>query len=145
MKKVLKYMTVYDKILIISILIISLSFIIFPVFKNWIVYSDSETDESTKKYIVIQHKNKIIQRVSLDSSFNEEPMIFKVKGDIGISKIEIYNGRVRIKKAPEKDPMKVCEKTGWISTPGPSIICVPNQITVWIEATQNNGIDGVTW
>ena len=59
------------------------------------------------------------------------------------SLIEARNGKVRLKKAPEADPLKICEKTGWISEAGPRIICVPNKITVWIE-TGENDIDGIS-
>ena len=149
MKKVFKYMTFYDKILIIMVLIISISFIVFPFLKNRNLFSNIDNNDSknTNKYVVIQSKNKIVQKISLDRSYNKEPIIIEVKGNVGTSKIEINQGKVRIKKAPPADPMKVCEKTGWISSSGPSIICVPNQITVWIETRQKreNEIDGVTW
>jgi hypothetical protein len=49
-----------------------------------------------------------------------------------------------MKKAPERDPEKVCEKTGWIDQPGPMIICVPNQIAIWIEK-KDAELDGISW
>ena len=74
----------------------------------------------------------------------QEPIIFEVEGPIGIHIIEVNQGRVRVREAPAADPLKICEKTGWIDREGPIIVCVPNSLSLWLEST-NSDIDGMSW
>lgn len=136
--KLMKYLTLYDKILIIFVIAVSLTAIIFPVILHW-----GTVNKETDVYIMIQSGNEIVRKLDISRTYGEEPTYIKVKGPLGISLIEAHNGKVRLKKAPEADPLKICEKTGWISEAGPRIICVPNKITVWIE-TGENDIDGIS-
>lgn len=137
--KLLKYLTLYDKILIIFVIIVSISAIILP-----FIYRVNMNNEETDAYIMIQSGNEVVKRIAVARTYREEPILIKIRGQLGTSMIEAYKGRVRMKKAPETDPLKICEKTGWISQTGPRIICVPNKITIWIEAGGND-IDGVSW
>lgn len=137
MRKLLKYMTFYDKILIISIIVISLVFIAYP-FINML-----KNEDNNNRFIIIQSSQGIEERIPLSKTY-ENNLIFEVEGPIGTSIVEAKEGRVRLKKAPPKDPLKTCEKTGWISSPGPVIVCVPNQISIWIEDTKTD-FDGVSW
>lgn len=143
MRKLLRYMTLYDKILIIFIISLSLVFIVLPVINNLNVSSKNQNDNN--KYIIIQSGEKIVKKISIAKTYQKKPILIEIKGSIGTSLIEAHQGRVRIKKAPETDPMKVCEKTGWIENFGPSIICVPNQISIWIKTISENNIDGITY
>ena len=136
MKRLWAIMTIYDLGLIVFIIIISLLLIIFPIWKNM-------NANSADKTIIISQDGKIFRELSCEDTY-EKPIIIKVNGPIGMSVIEAFQGKVRIKKAPEKDPEKICEKTGWIKEAGPTIICVPNKISIWIESKENK-LDGVTW
>ena len=140
MKKLLKHMTLYDKILIIAVISISLIFIVLPIIKSF----DSVSEDKNKGTIVIQSNSEIVRKIPISETYRDKSVIVKIKGPIGISTIEADKGRVRIMEAPADDPLKVCEKTGWIDGPGPSIICVPNKISIWIESTEAE-LDGVTW
>ncbi len=135
--KLLRYMTLYDKILIILVIIISITAIVFPVLRYYYVHNND-----MKTYIVIQAGNDIIEKIDIKKTYSDKPIYREVKGPLGLSIIEAHEGKVRMYKAPEKDPLKICEKTGWISEEGPRIICVPNKVTIWIE--EENGIDGIT-
>lgn len=44
------------------------------------------------------------------------------------AEFEVKDGKIRLINA--SCPDKLCEKTGFIGSPGQSIICVPNKITV---------------
>ena len=136
--KLLKYMTLYDKILIISIIVVSISAIIFP-----IIYHANIINNRINAEIMIQSGKTIVKKIKLENTYREKPIIFKIEGPVGISVIEAHKGRVRMKKAAEDCPLKICEKTGWISEAGPQIICVPNKVTVWIK-TGENDIDGIS-
>ena len=140
MKKLLELMTLYDKILILLVVLISLLFWIIPAL-NIIDNGDSQGE----KYIEIIAEGKPAERVPLSATFKEEPLIVEVNGPIGTSIIEAHNGKARVKEAPEHDPEKICEKTGWISRPGPSIICIPNKLSISIKSQEGNDLDGVSW
>lgn len=140
MKTLWKLLTIYDKVLIISLVLISTIAIFIPV-TDLLARDNSE---QLNKIIVIQSETSGLQKIPAENSFKEQPLLIKVEGPIGISIIEVHNGKVRLKKAPPADPGKICEKTGWISQPGPVIVCVPNKISIWIEARESN-LDGVSW
>lgn len=146
MKRVLKYLTFYDKVLIIVIMSLSIIFILYPFFINWNVFSGTDQTEEKNQYVIIQVADEVVEKVPLDQS-REDSQIIEVDGEIGVSIIEIDRSKVRVKEAPENDPLRICEKTGWINSPGPSIICIPNQLTIWIEniEEENEDLDGVSW
>lgn len=139
MQNINKYLTFYDKILIVLIIVFSLGMIIYP-FVNAYLSDDQDIQSS----IYIKAGSNQVQKIPLTDTYKKDPIIIEVKGPLGISFIEAHNGRVRLKEAPEEDPAKICEKTGWISRSGPSIICVPNRISIWIEE-ENSEIDAVSW
>lgn len=139
MEKISKYLTFYDKILILVIIIFSIIMIIYPFIT---VYLNNADDQNA--FIYIKGSSQEITRIPILDTYKDDPIIIKIEGPLGVSVIEAHNGRVRLKKAPEDDPAKICEKTGWISKPGPSIICVPNKVSIWIERTDSE-IDAVSW
>lgn len=139
MENINKYMTNYDKILIVLIIAFSLVMILYPFISAYL-----DNDEQKDTFVYIKDSSKEVRRIPLSESYQDKPIILEADGPLGISIIEIHQGRVRLKEAPEDDPAKICEKTGWISNAGPSIICVPNKISVWIE-TEDSDIDAISW
>lgn len=99
--------------------------------------------DSENLYLIIESNGKEVKRFPLENTFSK-PVVFEVAGPIGIHKIEAYQGKVRVKEAPDDDPLKICEKTGWIEQQGPIIICVPNKIGIWIESSDAE-VDGMSW
>lgn len=65
----------------------------------------------------------------------EKDGVFTPEGP-GLAEFEVKDGKIRIVNATCPD--KLCEKTGFIGSPGQSIICVPNKITVFIGG-ENGG------
>lgn len=55
--------------------------------------------------------------------------------DYGVT-IEVKSGKVRISKSDCHD--KICEKTGFISSPMQTIVCLPNRISVRMITGSNN-------
>lgn len=128
--------TIYDKILIAAVLILSLIMLVIPFYLLG-------AGEDGEKYLIVQQNDQIIREIPLQDSYQEK-ITFQVEGPIGIHIIEAENGRVRVKEAPADDPLKICEKTGWIEREGPIIVCVPNRLSIWIESTDSE-IDGMSW
>ncbi|MFW6022163.1 MAG: NusG domain II-containing protein [Halanaerobiaceae bacterium] len=140
MKSLWHFMTIYDKILIVTIIILSIVAIIYPV--GSLLYGNNANEG--EQVIVIKSQGEEQKRVPMETTYGEEPVIIKAEGPLGTSIIEAYQGKVRLREAPPEDPEKICEKTGWIEQTGPIIICVPNQVSIWIERV-NSELDGVSW
>lgn len=51
-----------------------------------------------------------------------------VPGPLGISRIEIDNGRARVASDPGRH--QYCVKQGWLSRAGEVAMCLPNQVSV---------------
>ena len=136
MNKLFKIMTAYDIMIIIGVLLISISILLFPFWRG-------ENSNSGDKVINISQNGKIVKRIPVAETIDNKTLI-EVEGPIGIHKIELNQGRVRVYEAPADDPLKLCEKTGWIDSEGPIIVCVPNNLSIWLEST-NSDIDGMSW
>ncbi|MCR4579104.1 MAG: NusG domain II-containing protein [Treponema sp.] len=63
--------------------------------------------------------------------------IYKVQGSLGISVIEIKDGRVRIIDSP--CPNKVCIHQRWSKT----IACLPNDVLVYVEDNEEEELDAI--
>ncbi len=64
--------------------------------------------------------------------------------ELGPMLIEVRDGRIRVLSAD--CPRKICVNSGWISSPGQSIICIPNKSVVSIiGAEEDRQYDAVTY
>ena len=134
MNKLFKIMTAYDIMIIIGVLLISISILLFPFWRG-------ENSNSGDKVINISQNGKIVKRIPVAETIDNKTLI-EVEGPIGTSIVEANDGRVRMKFSPCH--AKICEKTGWIDKAGPSIICIPNKISISVESEKSD-LDGVSW
>ena len=56
--------------------------------------------------------------------------------EIPFAQFEIQNHQIRFIEA--KCPDKFCERTGWISRPGETAVCLPNRIVVRVEGKKQD-------
>jgi hypothetical protein len=63
-----------------------------------------------------------------------------VEGYRGESYVEIDDGKVRM--VDSACPDKLCVRSGWISRPGESIVCLPNRVVIEIKSGEG-GPDAV--
>lgn len=120
-------MKIVDKYIISTILIASLSMILFRTFtfKNYDV-----------KILEIYISNTFYQEIKFDKSTD---IAFTVTSDLGWNKIEIKAGKVRIL---DSDCIgKDCIKMGFIENNGESIVCLPHRLVVKIAG---DGIDATS-
>ena len=75
-----------------------------------------------------------------DISLNSDRTV-QVEGPLGISVIEVKNGKVRMLKSP--CPQQICVHMGQISKPHSSIVCVPNRVMILIPA-DHDSLDAIT-
>lgn len=79
------------------------------------------------KTAVISVDSKIIEKIDLENHDNGNLSIESIKGIV----FEVNNGKIRIKESDCPD--KICVKTGYISSKGETIVCLPKKLIVEIE------------
>lgn len=122
---------IFDKIIIVILIVISILPIGIIILKNKNKYNNN---------IVIKVDNKVVKQISITKFNSSKIYDFKFKNNIGY--IEVKNGSVRMLKMDKKIcPNAVCSDTGWISKSYQTIICLPNSIIVTLEKNQNDEID----
>lgn len=139
--EILKRMTYYDKLLIISLAIISiLSIIFYPI----LILENRETD----RYAVVEIDNQEICRYHLDGSKRIEEFTFTVDGEDYVGRLEIDGKRVRLQRL-SKDilPLPIHSDTGWIEKQYEIIIALPVKLTVKIisETKEEEDFDGISY
>ena len=71
---------------------------------------------------VIRAEGHVIAEVSLRLN-----RVIEVPGPLGLTKVEIHAGQVRVQSDPS--PRQLCVKQGWIP-PGGAAVCLPNRVSV---------------
>lgn len=88
---------------------------------------------------IIKQDGKVIKTIDLNNVKKDEKFNITYKNHFNT--IEIAPGKIRISEADCPD--KICVKTGWISEPGTSAVCLPHKLIISIEG-KNSKIDGIT-
>lgn len=65
-----------------------------------------------------------------------------VEGRLGVSELEIRDGRVRFVSGPCRN--KVCIHSGWLSASGDATACLPNHVSIALTGNGAVQIDGVS-
>lgn len=106
------------KLIVIVIIIIFMCFISFKFL-----------DKKESKKAIVYYENKEILTIDLN---DKEKKIYEVDGFNGKVKIVTLDGKVKVEQ--EKSPLNLCSKQGYIRASYESIVCLPNKITIKIEA-----------
>lgn len=78
--------------------------------------------DSLEGRVVVRLEGKVVESVSLRLN-----RVIEVAGPLGVSRIQIESGRVRV--AADPSPRQLCVRQGWIP-PGGAAVCLPNRISV---------------
>ncbi|MBU5669195.1 NusG domain II-containing protein [Peptoniphilus sp. MSJ-1] len=114
--------------------VVILVLIIFSVVLYFITNNSfSGIGEDVNKKAVITIDGKIYKEIELAKGHNEE---IEIKSQYGENVITIEDGRVHMHESDCKD--RICIRMGEISTPGDSIICLPNRLMVKIVSEDKN-------
>jgi len=89
-------------------------------------------------FACVKIQGKLFKRIDLSGTGNETT--FTLQGTKGLATVEIENKRIRMSDAPCPD--RICVRRGWIGKPGESIVCIPNEIHIYIES--GDKLDAVT-
>lgn len=110
------------------ILVIMAACVLFYV-PLWFAYKGTEANE-----VVVQVRNEEVLRVPL-----WEDGTYPVEGKLGEVLVEVNEGRVRVEK--ETSPYHYCSIQGYVSDPSTPIICLPNEVVVTIEGSEEGAVD----
>jgi hypothetical protein len=119
------HITIGDKFLIAALLILN-----GWLFANWGV------GFSKGDWVVVTVNQKETTRLPLDQDQKTH-----VKGPLGLTEIEVKNGRARIIRSPCKN--KVCIKSGYIRYADRLAACIPNRVVIRIVGKNHRGVDAV--
>lgn len=78
--------------------------------------------DSLEGRVIVRLDGKVVEEASLRLNRRLE-----IQGPLGISRIEIRDGRVRV--ADDPGPRQLCVRQGWIP-PGGAAVCLPNRVSV---------------
>ena len=122
-----------DKILIFFILIVAFS--IMTGFKYYAF-------NNVKTYVIIEHNNQIVEKVSLG---HNQKMTIKIPTATGDNIVKIDGKKVGMQTAQCKD--QDCIRQGFIDRQGQMIVCLPNRILIRIEGETpgKDGVDAVSY
>lgn len=127
MKEYVKMIRPWDVIMMIILVLVSL----FPVIV-FSYYQSGTITEDTTFIAVISQDNQIIDEITLTGHVGHE--VFDIQIDEHeINTIEIKDEAIRIQGATCSD--QVCVRTGFISQPGETIICLPHKLVIEIKAS----------
>ncbi len=118
-------MTKNDKILLLSCVIITAMV--------WVGFGLlAHNQDELVAVVVIDGKE--MERLPLDTVDLSQATISAPRGKITI---EYGQGKVRVLPLDHSVcPNEICWRTGWISAPGQSIVCVPNKLVITLEGAQ---------
>lgn len=127
-------MTKWDKILIISIIVISLFSI------GAITYTKNQVQ---KLYGIIEvngEEQEVINLTEVDEIYT-----IKIENDDNYNIVEVNHGSIRFIEAtcPDKD----CIRIGNLDAPGEVSVCLPNNVTIRVEGSNddNEELDSTTY
>lgn len=116
-----------DKIAAVLIIgIIILSFIGVFLYKHNI--------SGPSRIAVIEQNGKVIKTIDLNKV--KEKSEFTIPYNNDFNKIELEPGKIRFIDADCPD--KICVKTGWISEPGQTAVCLPHKLLIKIEGKSSS-------
>ena len=88
-------------------------------------------------FVEVYKDNELYKEISLD-----EEAEFTIKDGEHINKVKVHDRGVEVTEA--NCPDKVCVKTGFITKPSQSIVCIPNKLNIKIvDGNSDDSIDAV--
>lgn len=112
-------------VIIIGILVVA-SFLPAVIF--YFQQDQGQAEETTEKYAVVRIDGQEVDRFSLDKENSVKKTYHPAEGKYNI--VEIEDGKARVKE--DNSPDQIAVRTGWISEPGETSICLPHKLVIEI-------------
>lgn len=90
---------------------------------------ESAESENSVKYAIVKIDGKEVERFDLDEISSK--MVTYHPSDTQYNIVEIQEGKIRVKE--DNSPDQIAVRTGWISEPGQTSICLPHRLVITIE------------
>ena len=65
----------------------------------------------------------------------DKDQVIEIHGELGLSRIEIKNHRVRFLSSPCQS--QFCVRQGWVQHGGETLACLPNKIVLHLQGKEN--------
>ncbi|KFN89218.1 NusG domain II-containing protein [Tetragenococcus muriaticus] len=112
-------------VIIIGILVIA-SFLPAVVF--YFQQDQGQAEETTPKYAAVRIDGQEVDRFSLDNENSVRKTYYPEEGQYNI--VEVEDGQARVQE--DNSPDQIAVRTGWISEPGETSICLPHKLVIEI-------------
>lgn len=112
-------------VVIIGILVIA-SFLPAVIF--YFQQDQGEAEETAPKYAAVRIDGQEVDRFSLDKENSVKKTYYPAEGKYNI--VEVEDGQARVKE--DNSPDQIAVRTGWISEPGETSICLPHKLVIEI-------------
>lgn len=76
--------------------------------------------------VTVRSHGRLFARLDLAT-----PQSIEVPGPLGLTRIDVAGGRVRIARDPS--PRQLCVQQGWLSKAGQTAICLPNRVSLEVN------------
>ncbi len=103
---------------------------------NLALFARLGTGSARGDWVVIEVDQQEVARAPLT-----HPRVFHVQGKLGVTEVEIRQGKARIVKSPCKN--KICIKSGYIRYADRLAACLPNRVVVRVVGKTHRGVDSV--
>lgn len=72
----------------------------------------------------------------------ERDGVSEIKGPLGVTRIEVRGGRVRVLSSP--CPRQSCRHGGWVGAASEMLVCLPNEVAIRLAGQGAGAIDAVS-
>ena len=96
-------------------------------------FDNAETENSVT-YAIVKIDGKEVERFDLDEISSK--MVTYHPSDTQYNIVEIQEGKIRVKE--DNSPDQIAVRTGWISEPGQTSICLPHRLVITIEQEEKS-------
>ncbi len=124
MKAILRQFRPFDFVLIGLALLLSFS----PSLVTAFVYNQSDSQES-QLVSIVKINGLVVDEWPLDAGLDKEITYYPNQGQYNI--VQIKDSSIRVKE--DNSPDQIAVNTGWISTPGQILVCLPHQLLIEIR------------
>jgi hypothetical protein len=123
---------------IITFMFIFLSFVPWAIFNHQLAGKAQANSDSNKYIAVISVNAEEVERVTLTGHAGTEHLDIP-EIDCDLNTVEVKKEEIRIKSSD--CPEQICINTGYISIPGPAIICLPHRVVIEIQTVEGETDD----
>ncbi|MBT2732564.1 NusG domain II-containing protein [Carnobacterium sp. ISL-102] len=118
---------------VIVILLLLGSFIPLIIFSQ----TTKDIDENSTIYAVVMIDGETVKEIELSENTPNETFTF-YPADEQYNIIEVDGTKIRNKE--DNSPDQIAVKTGWISKPGETAICLPHKLIIEVKATDSSNV-----